>query len=759
MNSRQRDVALAGAALLCIAAFWKLCLFDPATEVTASSYDAFAQIYPMWQRVGEWMKDGELPLWNPHQLNGHPVHAAVLYGVFYPPNLLRLVLPAEWAMEAAIVLHLGLGWLFTYAYARTIDVGRLGALVAAFAFAFSGAVVGRAVWFLPAVSGAIWLPVGLIGVESILAGRRRRGCLLLAAGVSMPILAGWLQDWTHAMHAIAIYAAIRLAPRLAERAERGPALAGAGLIAAGVVLGLGLAAVQILPSFELQQLGPRRPGGLSLQQTLAAGGLSPAALARQAFGADPAPPRQGFTGFLTLLLLPAAFLARGNRSRPIALAVLGVWAVLVALSFHTPALQLYRMLPGGTWFRTPSRILLLYAFSAAALGGIAVDALQREPARARRLVAAGLASLVGALAAATLVLSGWSLLLLAASLASIWAIALAQPARLRTTAAWAAGLLAVATLFLATRVEAIRPAHEVALYDREAEALEFVRAHQGLDRHYLHHPFPLHGELTQKQGSLRGLYAIGDYEILTLDRQARFYRSLTDPWWQRKIADQEPFIGSLRLEASPRALNLLRLLSVRYIVIPRMAVPFIERLRAFGWSQAYDPGTGGFAVIEASRVLPRAYVAFDRESVGDGEAALARVTGTLDPWRTVVVETDDRREVAPRSRPILPASITIYEPTRVVIEAEAPEPGLLVLTDTFYPGWTASVDGTPAPILRANYLFRGVELTPGKHVIEFRFHSPAYRAGAAISAAFLAGLALLWVWGRVRGHPIAHCGR
>jgi arylsulfatase A-like enzyme len=79
----------------------------------------------------------------------------------------------------------------------------------------------------------------------------------------------------------------------------------------------------------------------------------------------------------------------------------------------------------------------------------------------------------------------------------------------------------------------------------------------------------------------------------------------------------------------------------------------------------------------------------------------------------------------------------------VVIEAEAPEPGLLVLTDTCYPGWRASVDGAPAPILGANYLFRGVELTPGKHVIEFRFHSPAYRVGAAISAAFLAAVVLL----------------
>ena len=61
MNSRQRDVALAGAALLFIAAFWKLRLFDPATAVTVASYDAFAQIYPMWQRAGEWMTDGPRP--------------------------------------------------------------------------------------------------------------------------------------------------------------------------------------------------------------------------------------------------------------------------------------------------------------------------------------------------------------------------------------------------------------------------------------------------------------------------------------------------------------------------------------------------------------------------------------------------------------------------------------------------------------------------------------------------------------------------
>ena len=78
------------------------------------------------------------------------------------------------------------------------------------------------------------------------------------------------------------------------------------------------------------------------------------------------------------------------------------------------------------------------------------------------------------------------------------------------------------------------------------------------------------------------------------------------------------------------------------------------------------------------------------------------------------------------------------EPERVTVAAEVTAPALLVLTDTFFPGWEARVDGTPAPILRADYAFRGVALGAGEHRIVFRYRPWSFYTGVALAAGALA---------------------
>jgi uncharacterized membrane protein YfhO len=104
---------------------------------------------------------------------------------------------------------------------------------------------------------------------------------------------------------------------------------------------------------------------------------------------------------------------------------------------------------------------------------------------------------------------------------------------------------------------------------------------------------------------------------------------------------------------------------------------------------------------------------------------------------TAVIEKETPAEVLhPSSLPPLPiseASIVNYSATRVTIEVDNPQPGYLVLTDTFYPGWRATVDEESAPILRANYLFRAVSLPVGRHTVVFTFRPMTFHVGAAAS--------------------------
>ncbi|MFH1679309.1 MAG: YfhO family protein [Candidatus Eisenbacteria bacterium] len=88
------------------------------------------------------------------------------------------------------------------------------------------------------------------------------------------------------------------------------------------------------------------------------------------------------------------------------------------------------------------------------------------------------------------------------------------------------------------------------------------------------------------------------------------------------------------------------------------------------------------------------------------------------------------------------ALIERYEPDRVVVRAESAADAFLLLTDAWFPGWRVTVDGAPAKLYRADYAFRGVHLTAGAHVVDFRYRPDSFRAGGAVSLLSL-GIALL----------------
>jgi uncharacterized membrane protein YfhO len=92
-----------------------------------------------------------------------------------------------------------------------------------------------------------------------------------------------------------------------------------------------------------------------------------------------------------------------------------------------------------------------------------------------------------------------------------------------------------------------------------------------------------------------------------------------------------------------------------------------------------------------------------------------------------------------------PARLVDYRDEHVTVDAQGP--GLLVLTDTYAPGWKASVDGTREPIHRVDYLLRGVEVGPGRHRVEFSYEPAAWRTGLVVSGSALIVLALLTMLG------------
>jgi len=144
-------------------------------------------------------------------------------------------------------------------------------------------------------------------------------------------------------------------------------------------------------------------------------------------------------------------------------------------------------------------------------------------------------------------------------------------------------------------------------------------------------------------------------------------------------------------------------------------------------------------VYENAGAYPRAFVVPEAVLASDGPAAMARLRdGPLDPRRQVVVESAPEGGLGPFAATAPVDATVVAEGTAVLdLRADAPGGGFLVLTDPYYPGWRAFVDGVETPILRADYLFRAIALPPGSHEVRFVFVPWSLQRGVLLSAAGL----------------------
>jgi uncharacterized membrane protein YfhO len=128
---------------------------------------------------------------------------------------------------------------------------------------------------------------------------------------------------------------------------------------------------------------------------------------------------------------------------------------------------------------------------------------------------------------------------------------------------------------------------------------------------------------------------------------------------------------------------------------------------------------------------------------GQPDEALAHFQSRqLDPRQTVVIETAGplpQPDPATGSGDLV--TISREHPQAVEIQASLSSAGYLVLLDSFYPGWAATVDGRPSPIYRANYIGRAVFIPAGEHLVRFEYRPLSFKVGLGLS--LLTGLLIM----------------
>jgi hypothetical protein len=221
-------------------------------------------------------------------------------------------------------------------------------------------------------------------------------------------------------------------------------------------------------------------------------------------------------------------------------------------------------------------------------------------------------------------------------------------------------------------------------------------------------------------------------------RSIEHYLNATDPEIRSALRQLDYWSYDVTRIENP---GLLSVLGVRYVVGPKGAAA---------------PAAAGFPLVHSSdadvwenpAALPRTFVSTRPEFVASEAEALATISAPgFAAGKAAVIHLQGHslpsRQVRAGQRDLLPARIDSYAPGQVRISADAPEGGWLVLSDLFYPGWEALVDGAPAPIYQANYLFRGVELSPGKHQVLFVYRPAPLRTGIVLCLLALAVIVVL----------------
>jgi hypothetical protein len=149
---------------------------------------------------------------------------------------------------------------------------------------------------------------------------------------------------------------------------------------------------------------------------------------------------------------------------------------------------------------------------------------------------------------------------------------------------------------------------------------------------------------------------------------------------------------------------------------------------------------GDYALFDFAGALPRAKLySHWQVSTNDADTLKTLADKNFDPQQTVLVSTPLSAEPSTNQ---IPGTVEFksYTPKKIIFDTKAATPTVLLLNDKFDPQWRALVDGKPAPIFRANYIMRGVYLTPGYHTVEFHFslpHRPLYISLTAIGLGIL----------------------
>ncbi len=705
--------------------------------------DVMRYYIPNWLFLRDALLRGTLPLWNPYEMLGSPTLATLEFGPFYAPNWFYMAMPIRAAYLWIGALHIFLAGVFMYGYLRNaLRLGVVSSWYGGLVAAFSSWMVLHICHAPDTFHSAVWIPSILWLTDRLVRNPGPRPSLWLGAAMAMQFLAGESEITVRTGLMAAVYAAFRLGTRRPDWPTARRTVAWG--MASGAIA-FGFSAIQLLPAFELSMASVRKPGGLDFMAAFGDGISSRLELLRDMVAAN-VPISMLFIGLPTLALAAYALARPGKTELFFGLFGIATFELLRGTNSYATWLY-YHCVPTGNWFRASFRFAPYLILSITVLAACGLCRFTEDLARWFKsedpptgtgrywTVFAPVAWLAAGITASLVAGQYWASLdnsLAIILFVLIGMIILSGRSLLYFRKIRAASRLAIvpALAFSACFLVVAWESYPITDWNLP-QNLDFVGLDTSMQRFLQEHAVKgqrVYADYALEDG--RRVPKLGPLlNIACVDGQSPFvteaYVNELRPYLFNCVAVETTgasadisvgLRGGLSLERD--AADFFRLLGVRYLVLGLGNQAFGPP--AFGWADKVAPPPefqlmcrkGELAIFENTAAWPRAFLL---------KKPMDRPTVIGVPGQNIAA-----------------ADIVAYEADRVVIHPPSNTPGVLVLTDQYFPGWRAWADGEPRAIEPVWNSFRGVRLTGREKEVVFRYRPMSQYLGAAITMCSIA---------------------
>jgi len=695
-----------GLGALIFVVYWPLLTKDPISQAALAPGDLTVYYYPLIAYTIEQLQKGHIPLWNPYVLGGFPHLAELQTQVLYPVNwlvaLISLGEPLSYQAFAGIVLfHLIWAAWGAYGFFRWLTQDRASGTFGAVAWGLSGYLTGYPIQSPPILGAAAWLPWLLWTTGRALSGKHpRRNGFAAALAWALIFLTGFPQT---SLYVYGIGLSFGIACILSQPAERRRSAWITGLII--VSGGSALTAAQLLPSLESASLSERlnwpfsyRAIGFEVWDLL---GIFWPHLANWS------PLYVGIPVLLAAFVLSKAEDAIIRRKGLwTGIGIAGIFLSLGKESVFYPAVV--HFLPIWSIFRNQERAAVVVAWALITLG---VLSLRGTAVPSRKRITGIVLAAIGALLLFLFLWiqaqppSEWPRLHQWLSYA-LWpwmmgGVGWLLLQRWPQTRWWLVALLALDVGSVAWRTAF--QTHWVWQSPDQVARPPLLSAWVPPDRKF--YRIDTRGHMTGDWPALEGLEDLHGHLTFFNRFLERFRREVPGErvWALMGVGcyvwrEDEPPIPfpSHRITSLPRGDHVLH-----------------------------------FECLD--KPFSRYHLVYNAVAFDDETAIRALRDGQFDPLRTVILDRPWHFQPVASVPVSLTVQVLSRDPEEMLIRVQTPQAGFLVIGDVWYPGWQATVDGEPVPVLRAYIALRAVPLSPGEHTVHLSYRPLSFRLGLLLS--------------------------